>query len=167
MADNLPLMRRKDREVTDRKEIEEIISQCKTTHVAMVDNGAPYVVPLSHGYRFLDDDTLELYFHSAFEGKKTDILKKNNKVCFEMSVEGEPLFADTPCKSGYYYASVIGFGEVVFIEEPNEKREALSTMYKHQSGREVSFTADQASHVCVFKIVSSDYSGKKKPKPNV
>jgi len=40
-------MRRKDREVTDINEIEEILNQCKTCHVAMVDSGAPCVVPLS------------------------------------------------------------------------------------------------------------------------
>jgi nitroimidazol reductase NimA-like FMN-containing flavoprotein (pyridoxamine 5'-phosphate oxidase superfamily) len=40
-------MRRKDREVTDIFGIEEILLQCKTCHVAMVDEGLPYVVPLS------------------------------------------------------------------------------------------------------------------------
>ena len=36
-------MRRKDREVTDIKGVEEILLLCKTCHVAMVDDGAPYV----------------------------------------------------------------------------------------------------------------------------
>lgn len=160
-------MRRTDREVKGREGIEKIILQCKTCHVAMVDNGTPYVVPLSHGFRFLDENTLELYFHGAFEGKKTDILKKNNRVCFEISIKGEPLFAETPCKSGHCYASVIGFGEVVFIEDLEKKCEALSVMYKHQSGREMSFTDEQAANVCIFKIVSSDFTGKKRSKPSV
>jgi len=41
-------MRRKDREITDINGIEEILLQCKTCHVAMVDDGTPYVVPLSY-----------------------------------------------------------------------------------------------------------------------
>ena len=80
-------MRRKDREVTDKNQIEEILKQCKTCHVAMVDNEKPYVVPLSYGYQILEDGTLELVFHSAKDGKKINILKKNPNVCFEISME--------------------------------------------------------------------------------
>ena len=158
-------MRRKDREVKGREEIEEIILQCKTCHVAMVDDGSPYVVPLNFGYRFLDSGVLELFFHSAFEGRKIDILKKNNRVCFEMAFEGESVFPDVPCRSGYYFASVIGYGEVFFIQDTAEKCEALSIMFRHQVGRDVIFTADQAETVCVYKIVSTDFTGKKKPMP--
>lgn len=158
-------MRRKDREVKDRDEIEKIILRCKTCHVAMVDDGAPYVVPLSFGYKFLENGVLELYFHSAHEGKKIDVLRKNNKVCFEMASEGEPMFTDTPCNSGYYFASMIGYGEVFFIQDAVEKCEALSIMFKHQSGKEAVFTADQAKTVCVYKIVSAEFTGKRKPRP--
>jgi len=160
-------MRRKDREVIDINEIEKIILQCKTCHVAMVNNGTPYIVPLSFGYKILDNNLLELYFHSATEGKKIDILKKNNKVCFEMAYEGEPVHADTPCNSGYYFASVIGNGNAVFIDDADKKCEALSIMYKHQTGKEVNFTIGQTENICVFKIVSSDFTGKRKPKPNI
>lgn len=159
-------MRRKDREVKGRKGIEEIILRCKTCHVAMVDAGVPYVVPMSFGYRFRSDNELELYFHSAHEGKKIDILKKNSRVCFEMAFEGEPAFPDVPCRSGYYFASVIGHGEAVFFQETDEKREALSALFRHQAGREVSFTDEEAGSVCMFKIVSTDFTGKRKPAPD-
>ena len=155
-------MRRKDREVTDIGEMEEILRQCKICHVAMVDNGSPYVVPLSYGYRILADNVLELYFHSALEGKKLDILKSNGNVCFEMTCEGEPVQSETPCNSGYYYSSIIGFGQVVFADDLVEKCKALSIMFNHQSGREVIFTDEQAQGVCVFKVVSKaaeDYVG--------
>jgi len=159
-------MRRKDREVTDIKDIEKILLQCKTCHVAMVDDGAPYVVPLSYGYRVLDKNVLELYFHSALEGKKLDILKRDNRVCFEMAYEGQPVHSEAPCNSGYYFASVIGNGKAVFIEDVDEKCEALAIMFKRQSNRTVTFSADQAKSVCVFKIVSTDFTGKKKLRTN-
>ena len=159
-------MRRKDREITDIDGIEEILLQCKTCHIAMIDGDAPYVVPLSYGYRFLGGGMLELYFHSAHEGKKIDILKRNSKVCFEISYEGEPVFSENPCNSGYYFASVIGFGEAVFIDTAKEKCEALSVMFKRQTGRDTLFTAEQAESVCVFKIVSTNFTGKKKPRPS-
>ena len=159
-------MRRKDREVTDINGIEQILLQCKTCHVAMVDNGEPYVVPLSYGYKILDGNVLELHFHSAPEGRKIDVLKRNNKVCFEMAYEGEPIHSEIPCNSGYYYASVIGFGEVMFIENADEKCAALSAMFKHQAGKDVAFTIEQAENVCVFKIISTNFTGKKKPRLN-
>jgi nitroimidazol reductase NimA-like FMN-containing flavoprotein (pyridoxamine 5'-phosphate oxidase superfamily) len=159
-------MRRQDREVKDKAEIEDIIKQCKICHLAMVDEGMPYVVPLSYGYSFLDDNTLELYFHSAFEGRKLRILRKNNNVCFEISNEGEPVYAETPCNSGCYFSSVIGNGKVVFIENVAEKCKALSVMFKHQSGKDVVFNANQVESVCVYKVVSTDFTGKKKPRPN-
>jgi len=158
-------MRRTDREVTDIGEMEEILRQCKTCHIAMVDNGSPYVVPLSYGYKVLSENMLELYFHSALEGKKLDILKSNGNVCFEMAHEGEPVQSEAPCSSGYYYSSIIGYGRAVFIEEVDEKCTALSIMFSHQSGREVIFTEKQAQSVCVFKVVSKDFTGKKKPRP--
>ena len=159
------VMRRNDREVKDRKGIEEIILRCKTCHVAMVDDSSPYVVPLSFGYGFLDDDTLVLYFHSAFEGKKLDILKNNNKVCFEMANEGESISSENPCNLGYYFSSLIGNGEVLFISDIAEKCTALSLIVKHQSGMNATIDNSQAETVCVFKIVSTDFTGKQKPRP--
>jgi len=158
-------MRRSDRKVMDREGIEEIILLCKTCHIAMVKDGLPYVVPLSFGYSFTNGGTLELYFHSALEGRKIDILKENNRVCFEMADEGESINANSPCELGYYYSSLIGNGEAVFIEDVSEKCEALSLIVKHQSGRDVVFNSSQIENVSVFKIISADYTGKRKLKP--
>lgn len=154
-------MRRQDRIVTDIVDIKDILDSCKTCHVAMVDNDAPYVVPLSYGYR-IENNTLTLYFHSAKEGRKINILQKNNQVCFAISREGEPSFTEVPCNSGYYFSSVIGDGTVIFIDDDDGKREALAHMFAHQSGRKVSFSAEQANAVLVFKIVSKCFVGKKR-----
>ena len=160
-------MRRKEREIVDISEIEKIFLQCRTCHVAMLSDGTPYVVPLSFGYKILDGNILELYFHSALEGKKLDILKKNNKVCFEMAYEGDYIHAETPCKSGLYFASVIGYGEVVFIDDVDKKCEALSILFKHQFNKDVIFTAVQTENICVFKIISLNFKGKRNSKPNI
>lgn len=158
-------MRRKDREVTHLDEIKEILKSCKTCHVAMVDEGKPYVIPLSFGYEMIDDE-LSLYFHCAKEGRKIDILHRNNSVCFEMCCEGEPINAHkTPCNSGFYFASVIGYGKVEFITDINEKIKALTLLVKHQAGIDAQFTERQAEAVCILKIVSNDFTGKRKLRP--
>lgn len=157
-------MRRKDREVTDINEIKSIIETCRVCHVAMADKGKPYVVPLNFGYA-LEDGALTLYFHSAKEGRKIDILKENSAVCFEMANEGALEMFEDPCDSGYYFQSVIGFGHAGFIEDAAEKREALALLMKHQTGGDHVFTEKQADTVCVFKVVSTEFTGKKKPDP--
>lgn len=155
-------MRRKDREVTDKKEIGKILDGCKTASVAMVDEEIPYVIPLSYGYELIANQ-LVLYFHGAKEGRKVDVMKKNSTVGFAVFSEGEPVYAEIPCNSGYYFSSVVGTGTVEFVDELEEKKRGLSIMFAQQAGREVVFTDEQASSVCVFKIVSNDFTGKQKP----
>lgn len=157
-------MRRKDREVTDINEIIGIIDRCRVCHLAMTDNGLPYIVPLNYGYS-VDGGTLTLYFHSAWEGRKIDILKENSKVCFEMANEGELGLSENPCNSGYYYESVIGFGNAGFIDDVDEKCLALSLLMKHQAKQDFTFCEKQVNSVCVFKVVSSEFTGKRKPAP--
>jgi len=156
-------MRRKDREVTDCEQIKEILDGIKSCRLAMVDCGKPYVVPLSYGYT-LDSGKLTVYFHSAKEGRKIDVLKVNSAVCFEMSTEGEAIFSEaTPCDYGYYYSSVIGFGNAEFVENACEKITALKIITKHQAGTDHEFTQAQADTVCVLKVESGDFTGKIKP----
>lgn len=157
-------MRRKDREVSNKEEIKRIIEKCKVCHLAMVDKGLPYVVPLNFGF-ILDDNSLTLFFHSAKTGRKLDILKENNAVCFEMAWEGKLGHVENPCNSGYYFASVHGFGRVEFMEDINEKCNALALLAKHQSGQDFVFTEKQADSACVYKVVSTDFTGKKKLNP--
>ena len=44
-------MRLKEKEITDRGEIEELLSGEKVCRVAMCDGNAPYVVPTTYGYK--------------------------------------------------------------------------------------------------------------------
>ncbi len=158
-------MRRADRELTDTNQLQEILSTCKTCHLAMIDDGYPYVIPLSYCYE-LEDHTLTLYFHCAKEGRKINILHKNNTICFEMCLEGEPIFASkTPCNSGYYYSSILGFGNVEFVENSDEKCKALSLLMRHQANQEIEFNMNQANSVCILKVVTNNFTGKKKPRP--
>lgn len=156
-------MRRKDREVTDITEIKNILDKCKTCHLSMVDDGRPYVIPLSYAYK-IEGEILLLYFHSAKEGRKIEILKNNNEVCFEMCFEGELIYdAKTPCNSGYYFSSVHGFGNVEFLSDADEKCSSLALLMKHQANVSHKFTHSQANSVCIFKVETKDFTAKRKP----
>ena len=88
-------MRRKDKKITDRAEIESIILKSSVCRLALADQLQPYIVPLCFGYR---DNTL--YFHSALSGKKIEIIKKNNRVCFEFDIDCEAITSDKACDWG-------------------------------------------------------------------
>lgn len=76
-------MRRSDREITDLGEILSIINDCKVIHLAMVDDGVPYLLPLNFGY-VCESGAFSFFCHSAREGRKLDTLRKNPTVAFEM-----------------------------------------------------------------------------------
>ena len=100
-------MRRKDREITHIHTILDLVSECKVCRLAMTDGGVPYIVPLNYGYEYADG-ALTFYFHSAKEGRKLEILKKNPTVCLELDGRGELVEDANPCAYGYTFASVIG-----------------------------------------------------------
>lgn len=156
-------MRRKDREVTDVDKIFEIVSRCSVAHVGMVENGKPYVVALNFGYE-RQGDALVLYFHGAYEGRKMDILKKNPDVFFQMDCAGEliPGTKENPCAYSWRYDSVMGSGRVEFIEDPAEKAEALTCMIRHlgKTDETVTFPEAMLAKTCVFKVRSTDITGK-------
>ena len=60
-------MRRKDRELSGRENIEPILQQCKVCRIAMIADGKPYVIPMNYGYTW-GEDGLTLYFHSGLKG---------------------------------------------------------------------------------------------------
>ena len=72
-------MRRKDKEITNFSELEEILNKAKICHLAFLDDHAPYIVPVHYGYK-----KNHLYIHAATEGKKIDLLRKNPNICFEV-----------------------------------------------------------------------------------
>lgn len=156
-------MRRKDREVTDINKIFEIIDNCPVIHIAMTDNGKPYVVALNFGYERQGDDLI-LYFHSAYEGRKIDILKKNPEVYFQMECSGR-LIAGTvenPCAYGYSYDSVMGSGRIEFIEAEEEKIHGLNCLIHHagKTNDDFCFPKEMLSKTCVYCLRSRDFTGK-------
>jgi len=153
-------MIRKDRQITDPDKIEEIIRSCRVMRLAMSGDNAPYVVPLNFGYQ-LDGSQLTLYFHCAAEGKKTDIIKKNPRVCFEMDVEFEIVGpGNEACRYSCKYASVIGFGEAREVSD-HEKEKGLLLILKHAAGdRPYNLDPKAVDNTSVYKIVSSDFTGK-------
>lgn len=122
-------MRRQDKEITDPVQIAAIIQQAQVCHLGLVDGDRPYVVPVSFGY---SDGCV--YIHSASEGHKLDLLRRNPTVCVEFEVDVQLVQADKPCAWGLRYRSVIGWGIARLVEGPAAKARALNAIMAHYGG---------------------------------
>lgn len=148
-------MRRSDKEITDKKAIEDIILRSKVCKLAMCEQNMPYIVPMCFGFK---NNTL--YFHSAPKGKKIEILKKNPNVCFEFEILTQVIKSAKACKWGMKYRSVIGFGKAGFITDDDLKRQAFDAiMNQYADG---SFVYEEASlkSAVIIKVDIHSMTGK-------
>jgi nitroimidazol reductase NimA-like FMN-containing flavoprotein (pyridoxamine 5'-phosphate oxidase superfamily) len=157
-------MRRKDREIAGIDEKIALLENCKVCRLGLSENATPYIVPLNLGYAF-SGDKLTLFFHSAGEGKKLDIMRKNSRACFEIDTGHELKQADTACNYGFAFASLVGFGVISLIEDREEKIQALNYLMLHQTGKESPFQYNNAelNAVTVYKMDVAEFTGKSSP----
>jgi uncharacterized protein len=184
-------MRRKDREITDRTEIEAILNEARVCRIGLAEGGDPYIVPLCFGY-----EEGSVYLHSAPEtsenhsgslktfrssrisglmtfdnspvsslaepdGKKIAMIRKNPRCCFEVDICDQVFRGDRPCSWGMRYRSVIGFGRAVILEDPGEKRHGLNCIMQHYHGGTHEFSDDDIASVTVIRIRIESMTGKK------
>ena len=149
-------MRRKDREITDIKEIEKIIKKGKVCHLGLVDNDEPYIVPVNFGY-----ERHALYFHSALEGRKVELIKKNNKICFEIDTDVEIVNSEKPCDWTTKYRSVIGVGRAYILDSDEDKAHGLSLIMKQYSDGEPESDFEKLDLILIVKIDIESITGKK------
>ncbi|ONI43037.1 MFS transporter [Candidatus Epulonipiscium fishelsonii] len=146
-------MRRKDREVTDIKEIFKIIDECVCCRIGFYDKDEVYIVPMNFGYSVCDNSTI-LYFHSAKEGRKITLIKKNENVGFEMDTDYKLNVGETACSTSAKFKSIIGNGVISFVNNKIEKEFALKKiMYQSTKKDDWAFDEDMLESVCIFKIV--------------
>ena len=148
-------MRRRDKEVTDRNAIEDIILRSKVCKLAMCKGDQPYIVPLCFGFK---DNTL--YFHSAPEGKKIDILRKNPKVCFEFEILTQVIKSAQACKWGMKYRSVIGYGQADFITDKELKHQAFNIIMKQYTDESFEYEEALLDSAIIIKVDIHSMTGK-------
>jgi nitroimidazol reductase NimA-like FMN-containing flavoprotein (pyridoxamine 5'-phosphate oxidase superfamily) len=150
-------MRRRDREITSRDEIDAVIRAAEVCRIAFADHNEPYVVPVSFGY---DGETL--YIHTARTGRKLDFIAANNRVCFELeanvSIQSDEHDA---CAWTFEFESVIGYGTITELETPDDKARGLNQIMLHYSGREWEIDEAQIATTRVWRIDIETVTGKR------
>ena len=139
-------MRRSDREIKDFDEIIKVINKCDVCRLAINDGDYPYIVPMNFGLN-IEDGKVVLYFHCASEGKKLELLRKNNKVAFEMDCGHEFILNDEKMSCTMAYESVMGRGQIIMKQYHSEDFE---------------FGTKVIPVTTVFKMVVEEMTGKRR-----
>jgi nitroimidazol reductase NimA-like FMN-containing flavoprotein (pyridoxamine 5'-phosphate oxidase superfamily) len=152
-------MRRNDRQIEGIAEIESIISRADVCRVAFANAGIPYIVTMNFGYAGGKNPLL--FFHCANEGRKLEMMKNNNHVCFEIDTDHEIYKGEKGCDWGMKYSSVVGYGNLFIVTDDNEKRRGLDRIM-NQYGGSGNYTYDEKvlSRTTVLRLEISEMTGK-------
>ena len=150
-------MRRKDREITDQTDLDSIISKSQVCRLGLCDGDIPYVVPMNFGYA---DGCL--FFHCAKEGRKLDIIRQNNNVCFEIDMLEDIIKGEKMCNWGARFMSVIGCGKALLITGFEEKKAALDIISRqYSSAQSFEYSNSAIDNILVIKVEIISMTGKK------
>lgn len=156
-------MRRSDREIKDFDEIVKVLEKCDAVRLAFNDGDIPYIVPLSFGMERKGDE-LTLYFHSAQEGKKIDLIRKEGRAAFEADCSHRLVFDEEKGNCTTEYESVIGYGDVTFVTNEEDKLKALKILMKHYREEDFPFSLSVVPATAVYKLDVRSITGKRRLK---
>lgn len=154
-------MRRTEREVSEIQEIEEIIMKADVCRIAFANDNIPYIVTMNFGYS--GGDQPYLYFHCATEGRKLEMIKKNNYVCFEMDTDHKIYKGEKGCDWGMKYSSVVGFGKISVLKDMVSGIEGLNCIMAHYSDRkDFSYDEKNLEITTILRLDVQEMTGKRK-----
>ena len=158
--EHMRAMRRKDRQVSDPGEIFDMVYRCQVLRLALPDNDAPYVVPLSFGVE-QKDDKLVFYTHGAKIGRKMELIGEGVTVGVEL--DRFLGYGGAGPHSTAYYESIVGAGRAELVEG-EEAVHGLGLLMEH-CGREKQDFTSCLPHTAVLRITVDSYSAKANPLP--
>ncbi len=112
-------MRRQDRGLT-RPEAEEILAN-GSFGVLSMNGGDDYAYGVPFSYVYLQN---RLYLHCALQGKKLDLIRRDNRVSFCVVQGAEPIFK-FPDTFSMKYKSAMVFGKIYEVVDDQEKLRGL------------------------------------------
>jgi uncharacterized protein len=109
----------------DAAAAEELLRDAPFAYLAMVEQGGPYAVPLNFAYvGGRGDLDGRVYFHTG-EGRKTEALAADPRVCLAVVVGVAFDQGDSPCADGFSYRSLLVWGPARRIEDRDRRETAL------------------------------------------
>jgi len=148
---------REELSIPDRQLVDEFLSGEKSGVLSMVDEeGFPYSIPINYHYM-----NGSIYMHCSRKGRKIDLIEKSPKTQFtvfrEYAFIPSHISGTNACSAGYFFASVMLFGETGFIDSVKEKTDMFSGMMRkyqpegrHEPMSDMSVYKDRLEATSVF-----------------
>ena len=149
-------MRRLDKEINDENVIIEMLTKSRICRFGFVDNDEAYIVP----FRFAYADGC-IYVHSAPEGRKMDLIKKNNRVSFEIEYYTEIVEDEKACNWTLKYRSAMGKGVISVENDKTSKINGLNLiMRKYGAKGDLKYDENSLSKMVLLKLQIDSITGK-------
>ena len=143
-------MRRAERQVCDPEFIQQVLEEAQEIYLAFNTQDFPYIVPVNY---VLYEGSL--FFHSAYEGTKMDLLRADPRVAFSTAVD---IHIE---KTTTRYRGVCGHGIAEIVEDANMKNAVLKAFaVRYKAPCVFPVPERMFTHTCVVRIDIKQISGK-------
>jgi uncharacterized protein len=149
-------MRRNEKEVKSREEIDSYIAKATICRVGLVDDGEAYIVPMDFG---CEDGCF--YFHCAKEGRKIDIIRRSPKASFELEIDHGLKMDKDAYKCTHHFVCVMGTGTITIVEDETERMKGLKALMGQYSKDMYDMTEKCKVKVHVLRLKVDTISCKK------
>jgi nitroimidazol reductase NimA-like FMN-containing flavoprotein (pyridoxamine 5'-phosphate oxidase superfamily) len=132
-------------------------------HIASAQDGQPFLNPTTFWY---DESNHQIIFHSNLAGRIRSNVESNPNVCFEASELGKLLPSNVALEFSLQFRSVIVFGQVRLIHNPEEARRVMYGLIRKyfppmSAGKEFrEITDKELKRTSVYAIQIEEWSGK-------
>lgn len=158
------------RTITDQAQIDAFLHQAKIGNLGLAAGLEPYIIPLNFCWW-----NGRIYFHGADSGRKVEMIGANNRVCFSVCEEYGTVADPVPAHIDTAYMSVILFGTIERVQEPEEMRDAMQAMLDKyvpdyftdplSLQHVVKYRSSMGSTTAVFRITPDSLTAKGNPLP--
>jgi nitroimidazol reductase NimA-like FMN-containing flavoprotein (pyridoxamine 5'-phosphate oxidase superfamily) len=155
-------IRRQER-ACDDEWINNYLQSAQIGHIATLWDDQPFIKPTNFWY---DPAQRSLYFHSSLTGRLQANVQRNPRACFEASHAGRLLPSNLAGGFSIQYASVVAFGIIHLVEDPEQRTRALYGLIAKyfpgmQPGREYRpITEQELARTAVYEFKIESWSGK-------
>ena len=108
------------------EEAAEILSAAFVAHVGFIEDGLPYVIPLSYHYDSEQPD--RLYLHGSVRSRAMELLATGAPVCVTVTLTDGLVYSRKAMNHSMNYRSVVLFGTAREITDHDEKFALFDSM---------------------------------------
>lgn len=161
-------MRRKERAVTDDAWMQALLQRAAVGVMATSYDDQPYITSNLFVY---DPGAHCLYLHTAKAGRFLANIEHNPRIAFTVMEMGRLLPADTSLEFSVEYASVVIFGTVQIVTDPDDATRALQLLLDKSAPHLLPGVdyrppvESELKRTAVFRVTIEEWSGKQKSAP--